>query len=538
MGDVGVDRIARHGQPDRERLEQGGEARAVRPAPHALPRRVRARADARGRRRRLVEAADLDGHPPPERLRQLAAHDAGAAVDVRWVLAGEEKCLHNGSKASTRARPRRPRPDAMVPIIYTVFPTLVGPPDRWPAHAKRPRQLGFNWLYVNPYQYPGFSGSLYATKLYDRLHPALEPSGPGSGMDALARAFAESRALGVGVMVDLVVNHTSKDSPLVTEHPNWFRRDGAAGLASPSVADPADTRRVVVWGDLAEVDNASSPDREALWRFWEGLVDRALDLGVTGFRADAAYKVPAALWQRLIARARAREPHAMFVAETLGCTLEQMAALGGVGFDYFYNSSKWWDFTAPWCLEQHERFRRVASSISFAESHDTPRLAAETGGAEAVQRQRYAFAALFSAGVQMPIGYEWGFRRALDVVKTRPADWESPRFDIARFVERVNRLKAGHPLLGGEGVLRPLDWRAPEVTAIRRWSDEAGTHRGAIVVNRDRSAPHEVAVDRGELPGDARLLRPALDGWPAEGIPVPDRLRLEPAEVVLLARAP
>jgi starch synthase (maltosyl-transferring) len=426
----------------------------------------------------------------------------------------------------------------MIPIVYNLFPTLVGPPDRWRPHAERARAMGFTWLYVNPYQYPGFSGSLYATKLYDRLHPALEPSGPGSGRDLLARAFQDARALGLGVMVDLVVNHTSKDSPLVTEHPTWFRHDAAGGgLASPSVADPADTRRVVVWGDLAEVDNAGSPDREALWRFWEGLVDQALDLGVGAFRADAAYKVPAALWQRLIGRARQRDPGAVFVAETLGCTLEQMTALGGVGFDYFYNSSKWWDFAAPWALEQHERFRRLAPSISFPESHDTPRLAAETGGSEPVQRQRYAFAAMFSAGLQMPIGYEWGFGRALDVVKTRPEDWESPRFDISIAVGRVNYLKSRHPLLGGEGVLRLIDWRAPGVAVLRRWSDDAGTHRGVIAVNRDASREREVAVDRGELPPAARLFRPALHDWPNDGAPVPDRIRLQPAEVVLLAGA-
>jgi glycosidase len=29
-------------------------------------------------------------------------------------------------------------------------------------------------------------------------------------------------------MMDLVVNHTSKDSPLIDEHPEWFVRDRAA----------------------------------------------------------------------------------------------------------------------------------------------------------------------------------------------------------------------------------------------------------------------------------------------------------------------
>jgi starch synthase (maltosyl-transferring) len=51
-------------------------------------------------------------------------------------------------------------------------------------------------------------------------------------------------------------------------------------------------------------------------------------------------------------------------------------ALREAGFDYFFNSSKWWDFREPWALEQHEEVRRIAPSISFPETHDTARLAA------------------------------------------------------------------------------------------------------------------------------------------------------------------
>jgi starch synthase (maltosyl-transferring) len=421
--------------------------------------------------------------------------------------------------------------------VYNLFPTLVGPVTRWPPHAARARRMGFDWIFVNPFSYPGFSGSLYAIRDHWRLHPLLEPrDGPG-GLEALARAVEAMRAIGVEVMMDLVVNHTSKDSPLLDAHPAWFRRDAGGQVQSPFVVDPDDPAKITVWGDLAEVDNAESADREALWRFWEAAVDRAIDLGFTGFRCDAAYKVPAALWARLAARARAREPRALFVAETLGCSLEEATALGGAGFDYFYNSSKWWDLEAPWFLEQHELFRAIAPSVSFPESHDTARLAAETGGSEAVQRQRYALAAVLSAGAQTTIGYEFGFTRPLDVVKTRPEDWEDPRFDLEPFVTAVNRLKRRHPLLAGEGVLRRLDWPAPDVTVLRRWADEAGTHRGLVLANRAADGPREVPLDPAELPPAPRLYRLCADGLPEHGADVPDRVTLGPADVALIASA-
>jgi starch synthase (maltosyl-transferring) len=426
----------------------------------------------------------------------------------------------------------------MALTVYNLFPTLVGPVTEWPRHAERARRMGFDWVYVNPFSYPGFSGSLYAIKEHWRLHPALEPAGPPGGLEALGRAVAEMRHIGVEVMMDLVVNHVSKDSPLVELHPSWFGRDADGQVRSPSVADPDDTTKITVWGDLAEVDNAESPDRDALWGFWAQGVDRAIDLGFTGFRCDAAYKVPAELWARLAERARARVPGAVFVAETLGCTLEEATALGGAGFDYFYNSSKWWDLEAPWFLEQHELFRGIAPSVSFPESHDTPRLASETGASEAVQRQRYALAAVVAAGVQITIGYEFGFRRPLDVVKTRPEDWEDGPFDLQPFVARVNRLKGRHPLLAGEGLLRPLDWGAAGVTVLRRWSDEGGAHRGVILANRSTDTPGEVAVDPAELPPAARLYRLCLDDVPDRGADVPDRVALAPAEAALIASAP
>src|SRR3546814_19111994 len=65
-------------------------------------------------------------------------------------------------------------------------------------------------------------------------------------------------------------------------------------------------------------------------------------------------------------------------------------------------------------------------------------------------RQRYLFAAAFSTGVMMPIGYEFGFRRKPDVVGTRPEDWEDPKFDLSDFIAEVNRTKASLPVRSEE----------------------------------------------------------------------------------------
>src|SRR5262249_13878251 len=158
-------------------------------------------------------------------------------------------------------------------------PPLAGPVTGWTPHAERARRMGFDWIYVNPFSYPGFSGSLYAIKEHRRLHPAIDPTGPAGGLDALRRAVPAMREARVEVLLDVVVNPRSKATPPGAQPPTGFKRRAAGATQGPSVPAPGDTRRGTVWGDLAEVDNAGSPDRDGLWRFWEEWLDTALDLG-------------------------------------------------------------------------------------------------------------------------------------------------------------------------------------------------------------------------------------------------------------------
>lgn len=421
------------------------------------------------------------------------------------------------------------------PLIYNLFPLLVGPADRWVDHAERAASLGFNWLYLNPIHYPGFSGSLYAIKDYDRLHPAFVPAGSDSdALDTIAPILSHMSQAGIHPVVDLVINHTARDSPLVAEHPDWYARDEHGNVRSPYAVDPDDPRKITVWGDLAEIDNKHSPDRARLWQFWANLVERYLSIGFEGFRCDAAYKVPAELWRHLAQVATRVNPSARFFAETLGCTLDQAQALRASGLHVFFNSSKWWDFEASWCLEQHQAFEDVPS-ISFPETHDTARLAAESGANQAVQRQRYAFAATFSTGLMMPIGYEFGFRKKLDVVHTSPSDWEVTLFDLQAFITSVNRLKLETPLLQGESHLRRLDARSADVLVIERRSDRAPGEIGWIVVNK---RPRDfLTVSPSVFLGDRAqpsLIRLCSDDLPKRTEPVPNELALSPAEVLLL----
>lgn len=380
------------------------------------------------------------------------------------------------------------------PRIYNLFPLLVGSVENWEQRLPEIAAMQFNWVFLNPIQAPGFSGSLYSIKDYYQLHPLFQGESRESTDNLVKRFIQSAERQGLAVMMDLVINHTAKDSPLLSQYPQWYLHEEDGSVRSPSVADPDDPQKVTVWGDLAEIDYQPRPARESLLAYWSQLIQHYTKLGFQGFRCDAAYKIPGEVWARLIGAAREINPQICFFAETLGAPLHQIEQLHSAGFDYFFNSAKWWDFHADWLLEQYEQFRHIAPSIAFPESHDTERLAAkEDGGAERCSRLWYLFTAFFSAGVMMPIGYEYGFRRPLHVVDTRPEDWESPLFDLSAFISATNAMKAQTLVLNEEGPQRRFT--APESPLVGLLRQREHTAECAVgLINTDTEQNHELEL--------------------------------------------
>jgi starch synthase (maltosyl-transferring) len=384
-------------------------------------------------------------------------------------------------------------------VIYNLFPLLAGEIGTWKPHLERAAGMGFNWIFLNPVSLPGLSGSLYSVKDYYRLNPLLTDSASARNPDAtLDRMLDEAHGLGLKVMLDLVINHTAIDSPLIKKHPDWFCRDKKGKIKNPGVWEG--DKLVKVWGDLAEVDNENSPHREELWNYWWDLTEHYLNLGFDGFRCDAAYKVPHELWELLIGRARENFTGREFFAESLGCTVDKVVELAGSGFDYVFNSSKYWDFLEPWCLDQYEQSRKLAPSVSFPESHDTLRLFEELKGNTAAVRQRYLFEALFSTGLMIPIGFEYGFRKRLHVVDTRPADWEEPNVDLTGFIARVNAFKLGNEIFRDEYPTYGfgLGEGSGKVTGLIKLIGERGPS-ALLLVNRDPDKPQRAVIPSLEL---------------------------------------
>ena len=419
-----------------------------------------------------------------------------------------------------------------IPLIFNLFPRHYRTIDDWAGVIPHVKEMGFNSIFVNPFHMTGFSGSLYAVKDYYKLNPLFLNKGRDPvDFTPLKQFIGKCRSAGIDLIMDLVVNHTAFDSVLVDSNPLWYKRDKEGKLVCPFAIDPGNAANVTVWGDLAIIDNENSKDREGLWKYWESMVNFYQDMGFSGFRCDAAYQVPAALWERLIGSAKKHNPQTIFYAETLGCQVYQIEALGNVGFDYLFNSSKWWVFDKPWALEQHEINRKFAPSVAFPESHDTERQASLPPGTQEAQKQRYAFAAVFSKGLMMPMGYEYGAKTRMDVVRGRPEDIDKPQWNISTWIAQLNNLKTSIPVLCSEGIWRSLsDYNLPYIF-LEKSSDD-GKQKVYFCINKNQS--YETIVKDWMIPDEVRKCNKAIQliASPEKEESVPPAFSLDPADML------
>jgi starch synthase (maltosyl-transferring) len=417
-------------------------------------------------------------------------------------------------------------------VVYNLFPLLAGPFSAWERHFRRAAEMGFNWIFVNPIHKPGLSGSLYATQDYYRFNPLLIDGKNLPKPEAQVRRMAEkAREQGLKLMIDLVINHCSIDSSLIQEHPRWFLWETEGKVAHPWAKQDG---KKVVWGDLAKFDFTGSPDKEGLFQFFSAVVKNLMDLGFEGFRCDAAYQIPASFWRRLIQKTKETHPSALFIAETLGCTVDQTRKTAKAGFDYIFNSSKWWDFRKHWLMEQYNLTREICPSIGFPESHDTARLCEELQGNLHGLKQRYLFSALFSAGVMIPVGFEFGFRKKLDVVKTRPGDWENTAIDLTAFIRKVNEMKAAHEIFQEESCTDILSNSNSNVLLMRKAGVQT-QEESLLILNKDIHDRQSVRLENVQdlVQGSAPLVDISPED-PLPHIPAPFSYDLRPGQGIVL----
>ena len=83
----------------------------------------------------------------------------------------------------------------------------------------------------------------------------------------------------------------------------------------------------------------------------------------------------------------------------------------------------------------------------------------------------------------IPIGFEFGFRKRLDVVNTRPGDWEETSVDLTAFIREVNDIKVRHAVFQEEAPTEILP--SPPETLLMWKGSLTCSEEALIILNKD-----------------------------------------------------
>jgi starch synthase (maltosyl-transferring) len=279
------------------------------------------------------------------------------------------------------------------PQIYYIHPLALHGMDAWREVFAHARDLGFDTVLSGPLYERGQDASIFTTRNFERLDPAL-----GLGDNAVDAIEALVKAAGdhdLKFMLDLVIDQVATDDQHV-----------------PPVA--ADPRLKPERNGARHIDFLKDVGQIGLWR--ERLATLA-SIGVAGFRCIGIGRVAPEIWQELIAYTRRSKPDTMFVAWTPGSSFAERRAMGGTGIDGSFSSLAWWDMEERWIMDEYQIQRDLGYQIAFPEAPFGKRIAHGTDGCEVLRRKAVRalkLASTFTSGLMIPMGFEYGASIPLD----------------------------------------------------------------------------------------------------------------------------
>ena len=292
----------------------------------------------------------------------------------------------------------------------------------------------------------GTLGSPYAISDYRAINPEY------GTMEDFQNLVDDIHKRNMKCIIDVVYNHTSPDSVLSREHPEWFYRkpDGKFG------------NKVGEWWDVIDLDY----NNPALWdyqietlKMWAGIVD--------GFRCDVAPMIPLEFWLRAREEVAAVRPDCLWLSEsvepafTIDNRARGMVSLSDSeifqAFDLCYEYDIYSYFTGYLTgansLEAYLDRVNMQEAIypdnyvklRFLENHDNARAHFLIGDADKL-RSWLAFC-YFQKGMTLIYGGQEAGRRHLPSLFDRDTvNWEAEGVDLGDLMRSLYEIKK-NPLL-------------------------------------------------------------------------------------------
>lgn len=431
------------------------------------------------------------------------------------------------------------------------------------------KKLGINALYLNPIQisgegfrYEGESqwydnepnmlplhmhpGSVYQIKDYKSIDPELGINPMDDITDQykeFKRAVSECHKHNIRIIIDMVFDHTSKDSVLIRLHPEWFLyKKEPESFDSPYINEHEDPEHKIwgkpeyvcspydhgmFWGDCAQLnwnfvyapapnDNPKNPGLNEMKKYFLNILRYWIKhYGVDGFRLDVSYAVPTEFWNDAVSATRKfaqkivkfrpeeiapLSSEILFIGESYVDKIEELQSCGITAIngdfsmkiftveqlkgylDYAYNiDGKFFPNGTKWLLfpECHD-FHRLPKKFDGQLHHDYSDVQ--------LAKSRWVLSAMLPGIPMLHNGYEVIQHDQVSVRSYSPINWKSKK-NISDYIGKVNRIRNENKAFEGKYIFVPSEQgetsNAQLYSFLRHYDSKTEKQAFLIVVNMD-----------------------------------------------------
>jgi len=317
-------------------------------------------------------------------------------------------------------------------------------------HLDYLKALGATWLYLLPINTIGKDGrkgrlgSPYSIKDYYEINKEL---GTIDDFKELIRLTHENN---MKIMIDIVFNHTSRDSYIVKHHPSWMYKNKKGEMAN----------KVGDWSDVYDLDLSKKPLRKYL----VDVIEYYCSLGVDGFRFDVCSLLPKEFFVELKRMLDKKYPDIVLLGEAVQTSFINFvrtqkfnalsdAELYELGFDYLYQYDSYpylksYLETFNWRYLDQYKAALIAENaanpqyflkIRCIENHDTKRVI-EFSEDRILMKNVVAMNSLLKGPMFIYNGLETRSNHRLDLFNKDELDWGID-WEWYKFIELLVKLK-------------------------------------------------------------------------------------------------
>lgn len=261
------------------------------------------------------------------------------------------------------------------------------------------------WLMpIHPVGQTNRKGSLgcpYSIEDYRKVNPEY------GSLEDFELLIDETHKRKIKIMIDVVYNHTSHNSKLLNDHPEWFyrKKDGSTG------------NKVGDWSDIIDLDYSNNE----LWDYQIETLKYWSSLGIDGFRCDVASLIPIEFWEKAREELKTVNVDTIWLSESVDQDFLRDLRDKGLlchsdseifqAFDISYDYDTYRVFTSYLdgniTLEEYLEKKRTQEYIypdnyvklRYVENHDNPRAASLF--AEEVDLKNWTTFSFFEKGTQL-----------------------------------------------------------------------------------------------------------------------------------------